>query len=314
MCYKCDGQASYHCATCDPGFQFMCDSCYASTHATAEFAAHRNLVHFRPGSALCSHCTKLVALRGCVECQDKFCIDCFEVTHAKGKKNAHVPIVLNVVKAPLDDVTDAYCAECDVALCTKLCNLCGDGLCDACFAHLHAKGRKAEHTFVSWKLMTQAGDWIEIYEGKVPMYYNIVTKESSADKPSVLLLGVDRHRDMIADKVRERKKAESERESELVALREQLKAMQEAAELARRQQKELDLLHANPDVVLAKPLKKRWWKSKAQLAKDKAEREHHVVLSLLLTKQRQDQLHREAMEVGSVAYANAIVADMVQQS
>ncbi|RHY30655.1 hypothetical protein DYB32_004158 [Aphanomyces invadans] len=310
ICFQCDNRASYHCSTCESGFQFTCEKCFASTHATSEYTAH-NTTHFRPGSALCSQCNKMVALHGCPECQDKFCVECFGLTHAKGKKKTHVPNVLNVVKMPLGDDTDAYCTECDVELCTKLCNLCGDGFCDSCFATLHAKGRKAEHTYVAWKEITQAGDWIEIYEGKIPMYYNIVTKESSAEKPSVLLLGVERHRDMIAEKVRERKKAEGEKESELVSLREQVKALEEAAELARRQKQELELLNENPQ-VLAKPLKKKWWKSKAQLARENAERENQVVLSLMLTKQRQEQLHRQAMEIGSKEYANSIVADIVQ--
>ncbi|ETV92162.1 hypothetical protein H310_13411 [Aphanomyces invadans] len=310
ICFQCDNRASYHCSTCESGFQFTCEKCFASTHATSEYTAH-NTTHFRPGSALCSQCNKMVALRGCPECQDKFCVECFGLTHAKGKKKTHVPNVLNVVKMPLGDDTDAYCTECDVELCTKLCNLCGDGFCDSCFATLHAKGRKAEHTYVAWKEITQAGDWIEIYEGKIPMYYNIVTKEGSAEKPSVLLLGVERHRDMIAEKVRERKKAEGEKESELVSLREQVKALEEAAELARRQKQELELLNENPQ-VLAKPLKKKWWKSKAQLARENAERENQVVLSLMLTKQRQEQLHRQAMEIGSKEYANSIVADIVQ--
>ncbi|KAF0689714.1 Aste57867_18862 [Aphanomyces stellatus] len=320
MCHRCDKMASYHCETCEPGFRYMCDDCFGSSHATAECLAHTRH-HFRPGAARCSQCVvppeARIATLSCGACQDKFCASCFAASHAKGKKAGHAAVSIHVLKAPLVAESDAYCTECDVELCTKLCNLCGDGFCDACFAATHAHGHKADHSAIAWHEMAQAGDWVDVVEGKGHVYYNITTKEHTTEKPSVLLLGVERHREMMAEKAREKKKAEGERDAELVALREQVKALEEEKEIARRQAKELEILNkqsdeAPPPPTDAKPLKKRWWKSKAQLEREKKEREHQVVLKLMMTKQREEALHREAMQVGTASYANAIVDDLLK--
>ncbi|KAG9398364.1 hypothetical protein AC1031_014702 [Aphanomyces cochlioides] len=308
-CHLCEKVlATRHCQSCDRGTRFTCDEHFASLHATAEGLGHKPALHFRAGATLCGHSEEPnVATWRCVECQDVYCDEHSSTIHAKGKKKSHTVEPVKVRKVPLATETDAYCVECDMELCTKLCNVCGDGYCDACFAKVHEKGRKMEHTAVAWQEMALAGDWVEILDGKTPVYFNIVTKESTTDKPSVLLLGLERHRDMIATKTREKIKLEAEKESQLVALQEKVKALEEEMERTRRQQREMEILDSGPTPVHKKK-RRPWWKSKK--AYDK-EREAEIVMSLMLTKQRQDKLHREAMEIGSSSYANAIVNDVV---
>ncbi|OQR97287.1 hypothetical protein THRCLA_07034, partial [Thraustotheca clavata] len=311
MCQHCSEasvKATYYCENCNLSKRYMCQSCYTSSHSTAETIPHK-FIHFSAGASLCSQCKgeKLVAQRICYDCSDKFCIDCFSTLHAKGKKKDHNVKDLNVLKVDLGE-NESYCIQCDVQAAVRVCNLCGDNFCIKCYDDVHSKGRKAEHTYILCKDAATAGDWIEIYDGnrKSNLYYNLATKETLSEKPSVLLLGLERHREMIADALREKKKREVERESEVVALREKVRALEEENELERRHREQQAILEDNPDVLETKP-KKKWWKTKAQMEKEKKQREDKVVLSLMITKQRKEKLHQEAMQIGSAGYANTIL-------
>ncbi|KDO31651.1 hypothetical protein SPRG_03571 [Saprolegnia parasitica CBS 223.65] len=314
MCQHCDAFATYHCAACDAGTRFSCDDCFHSRHATAEGLTHKPL-HFSSSASLCSHCPaseRCVAQRICHDCHDKFCSDCAAAVHASGKKKLHTIELLNVLKVDLGPL-ETYCIRCDVDVAVRLCNLCGDSFCVACYELEHARGRKADHTYILCKDAATAGDWVEIFDEKRGghLYYNLVTKETVEAKPSVLLLGLERHRDGIAESLREKKKKELERESELVALREAVNALQEEKELERRYREQQAILEDNPDVLTTKP-KRAWWKSKAQVEKEKKEREDKVVMALLVTSQRKAKLHQEAMEMGSPTYATAILDSVIQ--
>ncbi|OQR93414.1 hypothetical protein ACHHYP_02546 [Achlya hypogyna] len=312
LCCGCGGKATHYCAECDPGTRYLCEKCFPQRHETAASLSHQSL-HFSSSASLCAHCSgeRLVAQVLCHECLDKFCPACYETLHASSKKKQHPYARLNVLKADLGE-EETYCVACDVVVATRLCNLCGDSYCDACYDAAHAKGRKAEHTFILCKDAATAGDWVEIFDSnrKGHLYYNLVTKETVEEKPSVLLLGLDRHRDMIAENLRDKKKREVERESEVVALRESVRALQEEKELERRYREQQAILQDNPDVLQTKP-RKRWWQSKAQLEKERKQREDNVVLSLMMTQARKQKLHQEAMEIGSASYATAILDSVI---
>ncbi|EQC37176.1 hypothetical protein SDRG_05402 [Saprolegnia diclina VS20] len=313
-CQHCDALATYHCPACDAGTRFSCDDCFQLRHATAERLTHKPL-HFSSSASLCSHCVaseRCVAQRICHDCHDKFCPDCAAAVHASGKKKLHHIELLNVLKVDLAPL-ETYCIRCDVDVAVRFCNLCGDNFCVACYETEHARGRKAEHTYILCSDAATAGDWVEIFDEKRGghLYYNLVTKETVEAKPSVLLLGLERHRDGIAESLREKKKKEVERESELVALRETVKALQEEKELERRYREQQAILEDDPELLTTKP-KKAWWKSKAQVEKEKKEREDKVVMALLVTNQRKAKMHQEAMEMGSSTYATAILDSVIQ--
>ncbi|KAE9091019.1 hypothetical protein PF010_g18356 [Phytophthora fragariae] len=73
---------------------------------------------------------------------------------------------------------------------------------------------------------TQDGDWIEIKDEKATIYFNVETKESTAEKPTVLLSGEERHRLQLAEREQLQRTRQVELESEVVKLKEQLRELQ----------------------------------------------------------------------------------------
>jgi hypothetical protein len=41
----------------------------------------------------------------------------------------------------------SFCVECEIAVATKKCRMCKDRYCDSCYANMHRKGQRKNHTF-----------------------------------------------------------------------------------------------------------------------------------------------------------------------
>ncbi|GMF38118.1 unnamed protein product [Phytophthora fragariaefolia] len=209
---------------------FYCESCFARDHETTKKLRHVDKVlRFRRGALLCCDCGHLLAVRQCDSCGgDKFCESCFISSHTGSKRRTmdHMWIALDVLRDLLEHETDTYCIECDVRASSRLCNLCGDGFCDGCFDKTHAKGAKRRHTWLPWSVAAQHGDWIEIKDEKATIYFNVETKESTTEQPTVLLSGEERHRLQLAEREQLQRSRQVELESEVVKLKEQLRELQ----------------------------------------------------------------------------------------
>ncbi|KAF1317847.1 Protein abnormal spindle, partial [Globisporangium splendens] len=218
---------------------FFCEECFPVVHESAQAAAHiaSASLHFRTGAILCCDCSARVGTRLCEQCDEEFCIQCFDRIHLQSqKKHDHVWSPIEILKDELTSAKDSHCIECDRRKCTRLCNLCGDGFCDSCFLATHDKGKKQQHTWIAWESFAQVGDWLEIFDEKTnaTIFFNIETKESTTKQPFVLKSGTERHQLQFHE--REQLQKRKELESEIVQLKEKLHEMQEREALAQRPQ------------------------------------------------------------------------------
>ncbi|ETO82030.1 hypothetical protein F444_03734 [Phytophthora nicotianae P1976] len=224
----------YDCPTMTTSGCFYCESCFARDHQTAKKLRHvEKALRFRRGALLCCDCGHSLAVRQCESCGgDKFCEACYTLSHTGSQRRSmnHTWAALDVLRDLLETETDTYCVECDVRASSRLCNLCGDGLCDGCFDRTHAKGAKRRHTWLPWSVAAQTGDWIEIKDEKTTIFYNVETKESTTEKPKVLLSGEERHRLVLAEREQLQRRRQVELESEVVKLKEQLRELQNRPE------------------------------------------------------------------------------------
>lgn len=77
---------------------------------------------------LCTECEHESAVIKCEQCKDFFCQDCFNSTHATGKRRGHIT----------SDVEQLVCASCDSQIATSQCIQCGLFYCDQCFVATHS--------------------------------------------------------------------------------------------------------------------------------------------------------------------------------
>ncbi|KAG1707957.1 hypothetical protein DVH05_024609 [Phytophthora capsici] len=238
------GLAAYYCYECstdhtstivsndtEPPGSFYCENCFARDHGTAQKLRHvEKALRFRRGALLCCDCGHALAVRQCESCGgDKFCETCFISSHTGSKNRSlqHTWTTLDVLRDLLEEETDRYCVECDVRASSRLCNLCGDGFCSGCFEKTHAKGAKRRHTWLPWSIAAQYGDWIEIKDDRVTIYFNVETKESTNEKPRVLLSGEERHRLELVEREQLQRSRQIELESEVLQLKEQIRELQQ---------------------------------------------------------------------------------------
>ncbi|TMW62160.1 hypothetical protein Poli38472_009653 [Pythium oligandrum] len=202
-----------------------------TAHDSALLSSHLNLaMHFRLGAALCAECQQVLALRQCVGCDEALCAQCFETIHeASQKKQSHEFTQLELMKEELTSARDAYCIDCTLRKCTRLCNLCGDGFCSGCFDKQHSIGQRALHTWIPWTQFTQYDDWLVIHDDQTgkDVYFNIETKESTHTKPFVLQSGEDRHRALFHEREQPLKARALALEGEVTQLQDKLRIVEE---------------------------------------------------------------------------------------
>jgi len=138
---------------------------------------------------MCQECEKKAAVVKCEQCKDYFCQDCFNSTHATGKRRAHITSdVEQLVCAAYEDrvatcqcvqcglfysdegfmyvhafdaarpdlrnhlkrvINGMVCLECEHFNAHVLCEDCVDLFCTECFINLHRKGKRRQHVHLT---------------------------------------------------------------------------------------------------------------------------------------------------------------------
>merc|ERR1719428_373094 len=138
---------------------------------------------------MCQECEKKAAVVKCEQCKDYFCQDCFNTTHATGKRRAHITSdVEQLVCAAYEDrvatcqcvqcglfysdegflyvhafdaarpdlrnhlkrvINGLVCLECEHYNASVLCEDCVDLFCTECFIKLHRKGKRRQHVHLT---------------------------------------------------------------------------------------------------------------------------------------------------------------------
>jgi len=138
---------------------------------------------------MCQECEKKAAVVKCEQCKDYFCQDCFNATHATGKRRAHITSdVEQLVCAAYEDrvatcqcvqcglfysdegfmyvhafdaarpdlrnhlkrvINGLVCLECEHYNASVLCEDCVDLYCTECFIKLHRKGKRRQHVHLT---------------------------------------------------------------------------------------------------------------------------------------------------------------------
>ena len=170
----------------------FCDTCFEEWFDHDEDLQAMGFVHFQEKSDVCSQCQVRLAEFLCQQCDDKYCGDCSESLHRSGRKKTHtITELLPFHKDELDD-GEEYCVECEHSKAELLCEQCGDNYCTRCFKRTHARGRKAQHTTVTWEeAQTPWEEFFDEDEGRT-VYYNTKTRERTFVKPAALLWGKEK--------------------------------------------------------------------------------------------------------------------------
>jgi hypothetical protein len=138
---------------------------------------------------MCQECEGKAAVVKCEQCKDYFCQDCFNSTHATGKRRAHITSdVEQLVCAAYEDrvatcqcvqcglfysdegfmyvhafdasrpdlrnhlkrvINGLVCLECEHYNASVLCEDCVDLFCTECFIKLHRKGKRRQHVHLT---------------------------------------------------------------------------------------------------------------------------------------------------------------------
>eukprot|EP00435_Cladocopium_sp_Y103_P013880 s1785_g3.t1 len=138
---------------------------------------------------MCQECENRAAVLKCEQCKDYFCQDCFNSTHATGKRRAHITSdVEQLVCAAFEDrvatcqcvqcglfysdegfmhvhawdaarpdlrnhlkrvINGLVCLECEHYNASVLCEDCVDLFCTECFIRLHRKGKRRQHVHLT---------------------------------------------------------------------------------------------------------------------------------------------------------------------
>ena len=129
----------------------FCDSCFEQWFDHDEDLQAMGFVHFTEKSAVCAQCQVRLAEFLCQQCDDKYCGDCSESLHRSGRKKQHnITELLPFHKDDLEE-GEEFCVECEHSKAELLCEQCGDNYCSRCYKRTHARGRKAQHTTITWE-------------------------------------------------------------------------------------------------------------------------------------------------------------------
>ena len=170
----------------------FCDTCFEQWFDHDEDLQAMGFVHFNEDSAVCAQCQVRLAEFQCQQCDDKYCGDCSESLHRSGRKKQHtLTELLPFVKDELKD-GEEYCVECEHTTAELMCEQCGDAYCSRCYRRTHARGRKAQHTTITWEeAQTPWEEFFDEDEGRT-VYYNAKTRERTFEKPAALLWGKEK--------------------------------------------------------------------------------------------------------------------------
>ena len=208
-----------------------CDDCFEAWFDHDPQLQEMGFVHFQPGSAVCAQCQVRLAEKECQQCDDKYCGDCSESLHRSGRKKQHtISELLPFHKDELQD-GEAYCVECEHTRAALMCEQCGDAYCDRCYRRTHARGRKSQHTTITWE--EAQTPWEEFWdpdEGRM-VYFNSKTRERTFEKPAALLWGKEKmawqeqHNDAVGE-AKEAQDAMREMQRQMAEMQDKMAGMQ----------------------------------------------------------------------------------------
>ena len=306
-CVECEEEANRWCNDCEA---YFCEDCYDFKHMRSPKDQH-NFTAFVEGAAVCVLCESHLATLRCLQCEDNYCDSCFADSHKGAKRKKHEVEKLKPIADELQE-DEKHCIDCQVRRATRLCDLCGDPYCDACYKRSHAKGKKAEHTWTPWEDLEKREDWVEVWDenAQAPFWYNVITRASEWEKPLLLMEGQERF-DFLKKKEQESKayQAVKLKDQEMLKLREQVDAMEK-----------LTIAQAKENEDLKNPKKKKMKKKKdelnpgrfrkmfmseaekKQLEKKKEAREKKYLEASLLSERQKERMEAEKDTFGTDAY------------
>ena len=92
LCLVCENDlATWKCLdSCDVP---MCDACMEESHLTGSYQAHRtvsiNIEALHKNEQMCGTCEVRKAEMACIECSDTYCMECYRLEHARGRRLFH---------------------------------------------------------------------------------------------------------------------------------------------------------------------------------------------------------------------------------
>ena len=92
LCMVCENDlATWKCLdACDVP---MCDDCMEESHLTGSYQSHRivscNIQALHANKQMCGTCEVRLAQMACKECEDTYCMECYQLGHLKGRMQYH---------------------------------------------------------------------------------------------------------------------------------------------------------------------------------------------------------------------------------
>ncbi len=97
LCMVCENDlATWKCLdACDVP---MCDDCMEESHLTGSYQSHRivscNIQALHGNKQMCGTCEVRLAQMACKECEDTYCMECYQLGHLKGRMQYHKYILV----------------------------------------------------------------------------------------------------------------------------------------------------------------------------------------------------------------------------
>ena len=102
LCMVCENDlATWKCLdSCDVP---MCDGCMEESHLTGSYQAHRtvsvNIEALHKNAQMCGACEVRKAEMACVECTETYCMECYKIDHARGRRLFHKYVLTSEKRA-----------------------------------------------------------------------------------------------------------------------------------------------------------------------------------------------------------------------
>ena len=315
-CRDCTAMAARWCKVCDANF---CDNCFAWAHQGGSLALHECQM-FVPGSQVCAECCQRVAVKSCDQCGDCFCDNCYGITHRSGTKKRHTFKPIEVVKETLRD-GEEYCSVCTVRVADRACDPCGDPFCKRCFEETHKSENKRNHNWTPWSKLKTGRDWVEINDavsGQV-LYFNVKTRKTQTNKPTGLMSGMERDIEKKRKLAEKEMSARMDKERELIRLRAEASSLEKQVHIQKQQIEEQgkvqlpqrrsffgEVLKSPSKLAKARVLK---W----EIQDENKRKEKEFLRSRLITKERDEEIEKEAETFGTDGHADRVVDKLVNK-
>lgn len=129
-CIQCGELATITCEDC--GNYTYCENDFTKLHLTKDRKSHK-YVKYPSGCKVCCECENEVAIRHCNQCEDDFCISCFDKLHDRGNRKRHE---YDLIRDKLDEGF-SYCVVCNIRSTNQSCVWCEKPICESCMKFVH---------------------------------------------------------------------------------------------------------------------------------------------------------------------------------